>query len=266
MSEHNSISAILANREKIVQNWDWWSSFLQREYYGGRSEVMNWNVAERSLVADLGLQPGMSVLDLGSGSGELEFRLGQRGMNVVGVEHSESLVQECQRIARDKGIPATFVAANMFTYRPQEQFNAILSVNTSFGYGSNQENRQLIHNIAQWLKPGGALYLDLLVADNATPFGTWNDDLADGILVVHNTWEPEHSTMVSLPYWIPPNDNTTILAAPNPERVRLYSISQLEELFQEAGLQSSPVVNGLGRRMRQEGQNIMRTWIARKKV
>lgn len=263
MISTENIRSLLNSKEKITQDWSWWNEFLQRSYYGGSDESASWNGAERALVADLNLQPGMSVLDLGSGSGELEFRLGMRGMKVVGVEHSEPLVATCQRIARDKGIPVSFVAANMFAYSPEQQFDVILSINTSFGYGSDQENRQLIRNIASWLRPGGAFYLDLLVADNVRPFGVWSDYMADGTLIVDNTWNKQDRTMISWPYWLS-EDETVLYAAPAPEQVRLYTIGELEEMMNEAGLEVRKLQTGLGRRLRQEGKNMLRTWIARK--
>ena len=263
MTSTENIRSLLATKEKITQDWSWWNEFLQRNYYGGNDESISWNGAERALVADLNLHPGMNVLDLGSGSGELELRLGLRGMNVVGVEHSEPLVATCQRIARDKGVPVSFVAANMFTYEPEQQFDAILSINTSFGYGSDAQNRQLIRNIASWLKPGGAFYLDLLVADNVRPFGVWSDYMADGTLIVDNSWNKQEKMMISWPYWLS-QDETILYAAPEPEQVRLYTIRQLEEMMEEAGLHAQKLQTGLGRRLRQEGKNMLRTWIARK--
>lgn len=247
-----------------MRDWDWWSRFLQREYYGGRSEIINWNAAERSLVADLNLQPGMKTLDLGSGCGELEFRLAHRGIRATGVEHSASLVEDCRRIAAEQGLPgAQFVCGDMFAFEPDESPDVVLSLNTSCGYGTDEQNRELIAKIGRWLKPGGKLYLDIVVADNAHSFGTWSDYLAGGTLIVENTWDKAHHKMISWPYWLPP-DKEQIYAVDRPEIVQIYTIAEIEEMLVDAGLQAKQLQRAMGRNMRQDGKAMMRTWIAEK--
>lgn len=258
------IDSFLATREKVVHDWDWWSRFLQREYYGSRSEIMNWDSTERSIVADLNLQPGMHVLDLGSGSGELELRLAHRGINVTGVEQSGSLVEECRRMAAERGLPgATFVCADMFEFEPDVAPDAVLSLNTSSGYGTDEQNRALIERIGRWLKPGGMFYLDIVVADHAESFGTWSDYLSGGTLIVDNTWDPELHTMTSWPYWLPP-EKQEIHAVDRPEVVRIYTIAEVEGMLDEAGMRYTQLTRAMGRHMKQEGSNMMRTWVAEK--
>lgn len=260
------IDSFLATREKIVRDWDWWSRFLQREYYGGRAEIMNWNAAERSLAADLNLQPGMTTIGLGSGSGELEFRLAHRGINAIGVERSAALVEDCRRVAADRGLPgAQFVCADMFEFEPETPPDVVISVNTSVGYGTDIQNRELIGKIGRWLKPGGKLYLDLVTADNARSFGTWSDYLAGGTLIVENTWDRENGMMISWPYWLPPSADE-IYAVDRPEIVRIYTIAAIEEMLEKAGLQGVRLQRAMGRNMRQDGAAMMRTWIAEKKA
>ena len=258
------IDSFLATREKIEHNWDWWSRFLQREYYGSRSEIMNWNAAERSISTDLNLMPGQTVLDLGSGSGELEFRFALRGIKAVGVEQSAALVDDCRRTAVQRGLPgAVFICADMFEFTPEEKFDAVLSLNTSCGYGTDEQNRSLIGRIAEWLKPGGTLYLDTVIADNAQSFGSWSDYLAGGTLIVDNTWDPENQLMTSWPYWLPP-EAPEIYAADRPEIVRIYSIAEIEGMLSEAGFRAKTLQRAMGRHMRQDGASMMRTWIALK--
>lgn len=260
------IDSFLATREKIEHDWTWWSRFLQREYYGGKAEAMNWNSVVRSLVADLNLQPGMKTLDLGSGSGELEFRLAQRGILATGVEHSATLVEDCRRLAAEQGLPgAQFICADMFAFEPQESPDVVFSLNTSSGYGTDRQNRELIAKIGGWLKPGGKFYLDVVTADHARSFGTWSDFLAGGTLIVENTWDQENNLMISWPYWLPP-EKQEIHAVDQPEVVRIYTIAQIEELLHNAGFHSTQLQRAMGRNLRQDGATMMRTWIAEKQA
>lgn len=257
-----ALDSILESHTRNVRDWDWWNCFIQLNYYGSPGESGRWDAAERDLVADLNLQPGNRLLDLGSGSGELAFRLATHGLRVTALEICEPLVRECLREAANKGIPVSFVCQDMFGYAPSDRFDTILSLNTSFGYGSDEQNRGLIAQIAEWLAPGGRLYLNLVVADNATGFGVWSDDLSDGTLIVDNSWDAEQQMMISWPYWVPPEDDQ-IFTAPTPESVRLYSQDEIESMMKAAGLQPKVIGDGASRNLRRH-RNAVVTWIATK--
>jgi SAM-dependent methyltransferase len=259
----NSTSSDLYSpgQDNIPKDWDWWSDFLQREYYGGPSERSGWEAAAKDVARAAGLVPGMRVLDLGSGCGEMALRLALMGAESVGVEQSTTLVEHCQRAARDRGLAARFLAADMFTYEPDGKFDLILSLNTSFGYGSDDENRALIGRIASWLKPGGALYLDLITADNAEEFGVWSDSLAGGTFIVDNSYDQQRKVMTSYPAWISP-DRETVFVATSPEIVRLYGRADLERMMLDAGLAPRRLRRAMGRQEEQDDDDMMTTWLA----
>lgn len=248
---------------RIEKSWDWWSDFLQREYYSSPSEHAGWDAAAADVAHALELLPGMRVLDLGSGAGEMLYRLAMRGADVVGVEQSATLVGHCRRRAAELGVAATFVDASMFDYAPDAPFEAILSLNTSFGYGSDEQNRDLIGKIAGWLTPGGAFLLDVASADVAESFGQWGDELAGGSLIVDNVYDTETRTMISAPYWMS-GDGETLYYAPEPERVRLYRREEIESLMRDAGLRPQRLRRAMGRRFNQDDRQILTTWIARR--
>jgi SAM-dependent methyltransferase len=249
--------------ERIEKDWDWWSNFLQREYYSGPTEHRGWDAAAADVAHALELRPGMRVLDLGSGAGEMLYRLAMRGADVVGVEQSASLVEHCRRRAAELGVAATFVDASMFEYEPDGTFDAVLSLNTSLGYGTDEENRGLVARVAGWLAPGGAFYLDVASADVAESFGQWGDELAGGSLIVDNHYDEVTRTMVSAPYWMS-SDGETLYYAREPERVRLYLRAEIEELMVRAGLRPARLRRAMGRRFDQDDAQILTTWIARR--
>jgi SAM-dependent methyltransferase len=250
--------------QRIEKDWDWWSSFLQREYYSSPSEHKGWDAAAADVAHVLELRPGMRVLDLGSGAGEMLYRLAMRGADVVGVEQSASLVEHCRRRAAELGVAASFVDASMFEYEPDASFDVVLSLNTSFGYGSDEQNRALIGRIASWLRPAGALVLDVASADVAESFGQWGDELAGGSLIVDNHYDESTQTMISAPHWMTP-DGATLYYAREPERVRLYRREEIEELMRAAGLEPERLRRAMGRRFNQDDAQILTTWIARRR-
>ncbi|MGE3801506.1 MAG: hypothetical protein AB7H80_10830, partial [Candidatus Kapaibacterium sp.] len=122
------------------------------------------------------------------------------------------------------------------------------------------QNRELIERIPEWLQPEGSFYLDLIVADNATTYGIWSDDLADGTLIVDNSYDEASQVMASLPHWITPDD-TTIYTAEVPERVKLYHIAEIDAMLEKAKLKGRELQSGPGKRTRETGANMTRTWI-----
>lgn len=255
----NNISFIQGeHREK---DWEWWSNFLQREYYGAPIEQESWRAAVASIAHELDLSPGARLLDLGSGCGETVLQFALRGVDAVGVEQSGSLVEYCRELAQKRGVWATFISADMFSFEPEGSFDAIISINTSFGYGSDEQNRALIAKAGRWLKPGGKLYCDLISADCAESFGCWSDEVANGRLIVDNSYDPERRVMTSYPTWVSP-DEAYIYTATSPEVVQLYTRAEMEEMMRAAGLSPRRLDRAMGRKFHQDPEQMLTTWVA----
>lgn len=264
MEESNDMLALSESGPRVeVRDWNWWSWFLQREYYGNEAEQKTWERAAADVARSVGIQPGMRVLDLGSGCGEMILRLALFGTEVTGIEHSEALVEHCRALAARRGIAATFIAGDMFTFEPTGEFDLILSLNTSFGYGNDQQNRKLIDAAGRWLKPGGTLYLDLITADYAEAFGHWTDTVSGGTLIVDNSYDEERQVMTSYPTWVTP-DESLAFTVMEPEVVQLYTRAALEEMMRTAGMEPRRLVRAMGRRFKQDEDQMLTTWIARK--
>ncbi len=242
-------------------DWEWWSRFLQREYYASKEEVRTWQRTVKRVIEQTGLERGESLLDLGSGSGELVLGLTRAGYRGTGVELHELLAQECRQLAAAEGLASNFLTADMFSFTPEERYDVIVSINTSFGYGTEKQNRSLILDIFSWLRPGGRFYLDTVIADEAEGFGLWSDDLAGGTLHVENEWDEEMSLMISHPWWV--SGNGEIYTVDEPERVRIYRIAEIEEMLDAAGFRHRRLPKGSGRRTSNEsGPNSTATWLA----
>lgn len=246
----------------IVKDWDWWNWFLQKEYYGASTEREGWRVIGDSIARESRLQPGMRVVDLGSGCGELALHLARLGMRVTGVEASSRLVELCRLASQENGLEAEFIQANMFEWQPDFAVDVVISINTSFGYGSNEQNIGLLEKIAEWLTPGGILYLDTVSADKAESFGTWSDELAGGRLVVDNSWDPVERTMTSYPTWVSPQGD--LYVSDSPEVVRIYRRNEIESEFDRNDMTHSRLRRPMGRDIPQDTSSLSTTWIATK--
>ena len=115
----------------------------------------------------LDLQPGMTVLDLACGHGELANRLAARGCRVTGLDSSAVFLDRARASAAAQGADVEYVAADMRQLPWSGRFDRVVNWSTAFGYFDDTTNRAVLDGIARVLRPGGRLAMDL---DNLTSF------------------------------------------------------------------------------------------------
>ncbi len=117
-----------------------------------------------ALANELGTEIRSPVLDLACGPGRHGLALAERGFRVVGVDHSEGLLR----------IAATGASSILAERRPalvcadlrdlplaSEYFETALLLGKSFGYFSDERNRDLLAQVRAGLRPGGLLCVEL---------------------------------------------------------------------------------------------------------
>jgi len=115
----------------------------------------------------LDLRPGMRVLDLACGHGDLANRLAARGCRVTGLDSSAVFLDRARADAAAAGASAEYVAGDMRQIPWTGRFDRVISWSTAFGYFDDTANRAVLDGIAGALRPGGRLAMDL---DNLTSF------------------------------------------------------------------------------------------------
>ena len=115
----------------------------------------------------LDLQPGMSVLDLACGHGELANHLAARGCRVTGLDSSAVFLDRARADAAAAGASVEYVAGDMRQLPWTARFDRVVNWSTAFGYFDDPTNRAVLDEIARVLRPGGRLAMDL---DNLTRF------------------------------------------------------------------------------------------------
>ncbi len=114
-----------------------------------------------------GLEGETAVLDLCCGPGRHSLELARRGFQVTGVDQTASFLDEARRRANEEKLTVEWVQADMREFVRPNAFDAALLLFTSFGYFEEaDDNRQVLVNIANSLKPGGNLVLEMQGKEN----------------------------------------------------------------------------------------------------
>ena len=115
----------------------------------------------------LDLAPGLRVLDLACGHGDLAGALAARGCAVTGLDSSAAFLDRARADAAAAGVSVEYVAGDMRELPWAGRFDRVVNWSTAFGYFDDDVNRAVLGQIARVLRPGGRLAMDL---DNLTRF------------------------------------------------------------------------------------------------
>jgi len=105
------------------------------------------------------------ILDIGSGTGHHVAKLNEKGYNAIGVDKSESMVDQAQqnypnyKFSQGDVLDSSLFGANIFTH--------ILSLYFTIYY--MKDKNLFFQNCMKWLKPGGYLVVHLVDRDNFDP-------------------------------------------------------------------------------------------------
>jgi SAM-dependent methyltransferase len=119
----------------------------------------------------LELEPGMEVLDLACGHGRIANRLAERGCRVVGLDSSPGFLELARRDAislaeREGTEPPEYVLGDMRHLPWHHRFDRVVNWFTAYGYFDDEENRTVLRQMHNALKPGGQLLIELNNRDN----------------------------------------------------------------------------------------------------
>ncbi len=224
---------------KTVQRaWDWWAYHYRVVHRSQIPAIDGWDDDLVDLIVQvLDLQPGHRVLDLACGSGDHARRLAGRGLDVLGVDISASLVAHCRQMAAAEGLATVrFEQGDMRELAYEDAFDALLLLSGSFGFFDDATNRDVLSRMARALKAGGCVLIDVFDPVQMVvrpPQRTWSH-YGGGYGLRNTWWEPESCTCTSEFMFI--DADGVLNTAAQPERIRVYSLPEWRELLAGAGL------------------------------
>lgn len=99
------------------------------------------------------LQPG-TVLDLGCGIGSNTLMLARLGWRGTGIDISDTAIREARAAARETGLDARFLVADILTWEPDHQYDLVLS---TYSLPGGADSHRFMATASAALKPGGTL-------------------------------------------------------------------------------------------------------------
>ncbi len=123
----------------------------------GQESIDNASQEIDDLLSLLKLAPGSAVLDLGCGIGRHAKELARRGFKVTGVDITRKYLDKARKEASREGLAIEYIQADMREFKMKNKFDALINLCTSgLSYFENiEEDRQVIRNACESLKPGG---------------------------------------------------------------------------------------------------------------
>ena len=196
------------------------------------------------IVGLLGLPVGSAIEDLGCGRGRHAIPLARRGYEVTGVDLSDKMLRLARARSERDGVRVEWVRDDMRTFCRPGAFDACLSLFTSFGFFSDRENQKVLDNVAQSLKAGGRLLLDLRNAGKGLSRLADLDEtreILSGTLRMSIRYDRE-SRRARAEHVLTRRDGIRIASAFD---VRIYSAEELAAMIGSAGMQVTDIFGSL---------------------
>ena len=187
------------------------------------------------LTAQLDLQPGARVLDVGCGFGRHSVALALRGFEVTGIDPAEAMITAAEARAAQFGVKVDFHQVRGDRYSAAGQFEGALCLFTTLGQISDEGvNEALIPQVFENLQPGGLLAVEVPqrgptveALKTAEKFGE-----GDRYTLVRREYHPGEKTVTeSFTKYTPEYTRHFLLV------YRLYSAPELRALLTGAGFE-----------------------------
>ncbi len=208
---------------------DWFNSAYYTTVYQHRSTKEASGVVDL-LMRSVPLSPGARVLDLCCGSGRHSQALAERGLSVVGIDLSTTLLDIARAEVTEQ---VDFHRCDMREPYPDAPYDCVANFFTSYGYFENDaDNFAVLQRVREALKPGGHFFFDYLNAEQTRKALVPHDSRRIDDLTIEQRREITDRFVTKTIRITDARSNSHVFT----EQVRLYDISDFERMFHKAGL------------------------------
>lgn len=226
---------------------EWPVAFFDDDYlriYRPQFKAERTEAETRFIAASLSAPAGGEVLDLACGFGRHAIGMAQRGHRVTGVDFSARYLEIAATDAAEAGVKVTWRQGDMRQLGDVRAYDAVYSYFTSFGYFSDDENEQVLAEVARAIRPGGRFLLEMANRDHLLTHPeqrTWKQREDGALLMEETTVELEGSRIVARQLLIDPQGGTQVT---KDYSLRTYTCAELSALLRRHGFDVCAVSGG----------------------
>ncbi len=223
----------------------WWVTFFGPDYLKQYEHTTARTASEVDGIEKiLHLRKGSRILDLACGSGRHTIELARRGYAMTGFDLSEELLRTARAEASKAKVRARFVHGDMRELKFRGGFDAVINMYSSFGYFDTvKEDLRVLEGVARALKPRGKFLMERFNRESLAyelPLQGWRVGEDGSVILQEDTFDVLRGRY----------DTRQIVidrAGTREHRgsVRAYTLPELKESFDAAGLSIHRVLGGL---------------------
>lgn len=185
------------------------------------------------MLQELGLSEDSTVLDLACGHGRHANALAHRGCKLTAWDINQDFIQMAKKQAVEKGVEVDYQCRNILTLDNQDTFDGILLLFNTLGFFSREQAQDLLCRVADALKPGGRLFLDIKNRDHISkeivPFSLV--EKGENMMIDRLSFDPKTGTTLNQRTYI--KDGQRFEA---PFSMTLFNYTDIERMAKIAGL------------------------------
>lgn len=218
-----------------------WETFQRVMFTPERLE--NTSAEVDNIIKLLDIKAGSHILDLCCGIGRHTLELARRGFTITGVDRTPAYLKKAEKQAKQERLDVEFIRSDIRDFKRPNSFDVALNLFSSFGYFEDAEDdRKVVENIYESLKPGGKVIMDLMGKEILARIfreRDWSEE--DGHLLLQERKLSQNWGWIDS-RWILFKDNRRIEQTISH---RLYSAVELSALLAEEGFSSIQVYGDL---------------------
>ena len=215
---------------------DWTTGFFDEWYldFFGFPDAAQTD-AESEALRSLLPGPPARVLDVACGQGRHAIRLAKAGYEVLGLDSSTLFIGQAREAARVAGVSVEFIEGDMRQLEVANAFPVVLSLFTSWGFGDDSANQQVLDGMGRALQPDGLLVLEINNRDWILQHYRNRDwqARADGTVAwIERDFDPVRGVNVVTHRWMGHDGQM----ASRDHQVRFYTPPELSSMLSAAGM------------------------------
>jgi len=229
--------------KQSARGWqEFWAEFFRIKHRHSIESIRDFDERFAShIIKALALHRGERILDLGCGGGDQAAALARRGMECLGVDIAQTLVDYANRTAREENLRAKFICADMREEQFREAFDACVILE-AFGFFDDEGNTQVLNAVKTALKKDGRFYIQgpNPLSRMKKPWKGWQE-VEDGYVLMESNYDPASGKNSDSFFYIGA-DGEQIRFSPKPEdagvstEMRLHTLPEMVNLPNTAQL------------------------------